>query len=154
MKLLIFASIAVVLALAESESESDSNALYLGSGSRIVGQSYYREKLQMHPYDAVPFKTFNNYAVYPYSYNPKMLPNAYNHFYKRRLFKRDAEADAKPKADAQFYYRPGVYTSRVNVPYTTGITSYGHAYTTHYVAYNSFYGGYQNYQKMPYNSFF
>jgi len=153
MKLLIFASIAVVLALAESESESDSNALYLGSGSRIVGQSYYREKLQMHPYDAVPFKTFNNYAVYPYSYNPKMLPNAYNHFYKRRLFKRDAEADAKPKADAQFYYRPGVYTSRVNVPSTTGIASYGHAYTTPYVAYNSFFG-YQNYQQMPYNSFF
>merc|ERR1712073_234967 len=88
MKFLSFASLVVVSAFAEPESESD--ALYLGPG-RVVGPSYYREKPYMHSYDAVPQKTFNNYAVYPYRFN-------------QRFFKREAEAEAE--AGIQYYFTP------------------------------------------------
>jgi len=156
MKFLIFASLFVVSAFAEPESESD--ARYLGTHFR----QFY------HSNDAVPYKTYNNYAVYPYSYHPQMFSsspfNAGNQFY-RRVVKREAEADAEPNADAQFYYRPGVYNSRVNMPYTSAIyQSHGRTYAspytayTPYTAYNTpytgFNDGYQNYQQRPYGYFF
>merc|ERR1712109_421183 len=158
MKFLIFASIVVVSAFAEPESESDP--LYLGPG-RVVGPSYYREKPYMHSYDAVPQKTFNNYAVYPYSYNPRMLPNAYNHFYKR-LFKREAEAEAEAGLQYFFtprpvgYNRPGIWNANYIRHFSYG--NFGGYQQSNgyygYPAYNNYNGGYQNYQQRPYNYFF
>merc|ERR1712217_241427 len=88
------------------------------------------------------YNTFSGYTPYTtgYTYSPY-----FNNFYNRRVFKREAEAEAEPEADAQYlnYYN----TFSGYTPYTTGFrypyTTYAQTYSPYNYNFNTFNGFYR-----------